>query len=42
MFLKTGQAGRVRIELEAPVCLERYKDHAQLGRFILRTEGKLL
>lgn len=29
-----------KIETTAPICLETYKDHPQLGRFTLRDEGK--
>ena len=28
------------IETTAPVCLERFKDYPQLGRFTLRDEGR--
>ena len=28
------------IETTAPVCLERFRDYAQLGRVTLRDEGK--
>lgn len=40
-FLRQGDAAIVRIELSQPVCMETYKDYAQLGRFTLRDEGLL-
>jgi len=30
------------IETTAPVCLEKFSDHPQLGRFTLRDEGKTI
>ena len=39
-FAKKGMKIIALIETTAPVCLERFKDYAQLGRFTLRDEGK--
>lgn len=30
------------IETTAPVCVEKFSDHPQLGRFTLRDEGKTI
>ncbi|KAI6113720.1 P-loop containing nucleoside triphosphate hydrolase protein [Pisolithus croceorrhizus] len=38
-FAKRGQKIVVLIETALPVCLERFVDHPQLGRFTLRDEG---
>ena len=37
-FAKRGQVALAIIEFETPVCVERFKDNSQLGRFILRYE----
>ncbi|GAA5953701.1 hypothetical protein JCM21900_001706 [Sporobolomyces salmonicolor] len=39
-FAKKGQKIIALIETSAPVSVERYVDHPQLGRFTLRDEGK--
>ncbi|KXS19372.1 hypothetical protein M427DRAFT_131913 [Gonapodya prolifera JEL478] len=41
-FLKQGDAAVVTIETTSgqPICVETYADHAQLGRFTLRDEGR--
>ena len=39
-FAKKGMKIIALIETTAPVCLERFRDYAQLGRFTLRDEGK--
>ena len=39
-FAKKGMKIIAMIETTAPVCLERFKDYPQLGRFTLRDEGK--
>ncbi|KAJ3196099.1 translation termination factor GTPase eRF3, partial [Irineochytrium annulatum] len=39
-FIKQGDSCIARIETSAPICLEKYDDLAQLGRFTLRDEGK--
>jgi len=39
-FAKKGMKIIALIETTAPVCLERFKDYQQLGRFTLRDEGK--
>ncbi|KAH6914936.1 eukaryotic polypeptide chain release factor 3 [Coprinopsis sp. MPI-PUGE-AT-0042] len=39
-FAKKGQKIVALIETTAPVCVERFVDYPQLGRFTLRDEGK--
>ncbi|WFD20741.1 translation termination factor GTPase eRF3 [Malassezia caprae] len=39
-FAKKGMKIIALIETTAPLCLERFKDYQQLGRFTLRDEGK--
>jgi peptide chain release factor subunit 3 len=39
-FAKKGQKIVALIETSAPVCVERFVDYPQLGRFTLRDEGK--
>ncbi|KAH9970460.1 P-loop containing nucleoside triphosphate hydrolase protein [Russula compacta] len=39
-FAKKGQRIVALIEATAPICLERFTDYPQLGRFTLRDEGK--
>ncbi|RKP15023.1 P-loop containing nucleoside triphosphate hydrolase protein [Piptocephalis cylindrospora] len=41
-FVKKGQKVIVRLETTAPVCVEAFEDHPQLGRFTLRDEGKTI
>ncbi|KAI8817943.1 P-loop containing nucleoside triphosphate hydrolase protein [Fimicolochytrium jonesii] len=41
-FLKQGDVAIVRVETTQAVCLETYAEHAQLGRFTLRDEGKTI
>ena len=38
-FAKRGQRIVALIETTAPVCIERFADYPQLGRFTLRDEG---
>lgn len=38
----TGQKIIALIEVAAPVSVERFEDHPQLGRFTLRDEGKTI
>lgn len=40
LSFSTGQKIIARIETNAPICLERFADYPQLGRFTLRDEGK--
>jgi peptide chain release factor subunit 3 len=42
LFLKSGSIALVRIQLAGTVCLERFKDFPQLGRFTLRDEGRTI
>jgi peptide chain release factor subunit 3 len=42
MFVKQGDVCIARIELTQPLCLEKFEDHPQLGRFTLRDEGNVL
>ncbi|KAJ2161396.1 translation termination factor GTPase eRF3 [Coemansia sp. RSA 552] len=41
-FLKVRDKCIVRIEATKPICVERYEDFPQLGRFTLRDEGKTI
>jgi len=41
-FAKRGQKVVALIEATAPVCVERFADYPQLGRFTLRDEGKTI
>lgn len=41
-FAKKGQKIVALIETSAPVCVERFADYPQLGRFTLRDEGKTI
>lgn len=38
-FAKKGQKVVALIETQQPICIERFKDHPQMGRFTLRDEG---
>lgn len=38
--MKNGAAVVCRIWVENLICIEKFSDFAQLGRFTLRTEGK--
>ena len=38
-FAKRGQRIVALIEASAPICVERFVDYPQLGRFTLRDEG---
>lgn len=39
-FAKRGMKIIALVELAAPICVERFKDYPQLGRFTLRDEGR--
>ncbi|KAJ3216590.1 translation termination factor GTPase eRF3 [Dinochytrium kinnereticum] len=39
-FIRQGESCIVRIETSAPICLEKFDEYPQLGRFTLRDEGK--
>ncbi|KAJ3109641.1 translation termination factor GTPase eRF3 [Phlyctochytrium planicorne] len=39
-FVRQGDSLIARIETSAPICLERFDEYPQLGRFTLRDEGK--
>ncbi|KAI9505756.1 P-loop containing nucleoside triphosphate hydrolase protein [Coemansia spiralis] len=41
-FVKKKDACIVRIESSKPICVERFKDFMQLGRFTLRDEGRTI
>ena len=41
-FIKQDQIAIVRFEASELICMERFKDHPQLGRFTLRDEGTYL
>ncbi|KAJ3102983.1 translation termination factor GTPase eRF3 [Phlyctochytrium bullatum] len=39
-FIRQGESCIARIETSAPICLEKFDEYPQLGRFTLRDEGK--
>ena len=39
-FAKQGSVVDCLIETSAPICIERFEDYKQLGRFTLRDEGQ--
>lgn len=41
-FIKQDQIAIVRFEASEVICMERFKDYPQLGRFTLRDEGKTI
>ena len=41
-FAKRGQKIVALIETVQPICVERFADYPQLGRFTLRDEGKTI
>ncbi|THH07475.1 hypothetical protein EW145_g3357 [Phellinidium pouzarii] len=41
-FAKKGQKIVALIEAAAPICIERFADYPQMGRFTLRDEGKTI
>ena len=41
-FIKQDQTAIVRFTSEDVICMERFKDHPQLGRFTLRDEGRTI
>ncbi|CAI7858202.1 unnamed protein product, partial [Closterium sp. NIES-53] len=40
LFVKSGAIVVVRIQVSDPICVEKFSDFPQLGRFTLRDEGK--
>ncbi len=38
-FIRPGEAMLARFKTSQPICVERYKEYQQLGRFMLRDEG---
>ena len=42
LFLKSGSIALVRIQVANTICIERFKDFPQLGRFTLRDEGRTI
>ncbi|XP_024515754.1 eukaryotic peptide chain release factor GTP-binding subunit ERF3A isoform X3 [Selaginella moellendorffii] len=40
LFVKSGAVVVVRIQVPAPICIEKFQDFPQMGRFTLRDEGK--
>nr|GMD35931.1 eukaryotic peptide chain release factor GTP-binding subunit ERF3A-like [Ipomoea batatas] len=40
LFVKNGAFVVCRIQVNSLICIEKFSDFAQLGRFTLRTEGK--
>jgi len=41
-FAKRGQRVLALVETQAPICIEKFADYPQLGRFTLRDEGKTI
>mmetsp|Transcript_41978 Transcript_41978/g.68087 ORF Transcript_41978/g.68087 Transcript_41978/m.68087 type:complete len:99 (-) Transcript_41978:20-316(-) len=39
-FVRPGQTCSCRFSVQQPICVEVYKEFPQLGRFMLRDEGK--
>jgi peptide chain release factor subunit 3 len=42
LFVKNGAAVVCRIQVTNSICIEKFSDFPQLGRFTLRTEGKTI
>ncbi|XP_020270278.1 eukaryotic peptide chain release factor GTP-binding subunit ERF3A isoform X2 [Asparagus officinalis] len=42
LFVKNGAVVKCRIQVNNLICIEKFSDFAQLGRFTLRTEGKTI
>ncbi|KAJ6884468.1 eukaryotic release factor 3 [Populus alba x Populus x berolinensis] len=40
LFVKNGAIVVCRVQVNNLICIEKFSDFAQLGRFTLRTEGK--
>ena len=38
-FVRKGDLVNCKISLDTPICIERYSDYPQLGRFTLRDTG---
>jgi len=41
-FCKQGDSVVVRVKMARPICVERYKDFAQMGRFMIRDQGNTI
>jgi translation elongation factor EF-1alpha len=41
-FCKQGDSVLVRIKMSRSVCVEKYKDFSQMGRFMLRDQGNTI
>jgi len=41
-FCKQGDSVIVRIKMNRSLCVERYKDFSQMGRFMLRDQGNTI
>jgi peptide chain release factor subunit 3 len=41
-FCKQGDSVIIRIRMHRPICVERYKDFSQMGRFMLRDQGNTI
>jgi len=41
-FCKQGDSVIVRIKMSRPICVEKYKDFTQMGRFMLRDQGNTI
>ncbi|KAJ8753704.1 hypothetical protein K2173_026380 [Erythroxylum novogranatense] len=42
LFVKNGAVVVCRIQVNSSICIEKFQDFPQLGRFTLRTEGKTI
>ena len=40
LFVKNGAVVMCRVQVNNSICIEKFSDFPQLGRFTLRTEGK--
>eukprot|EP00285_Hemiselmis_virescens_P016658 CAMPEP_0173400684 /NCGR_PEP_ID=MMETSP1356-20130122/48633_1 /TAXON_ID=77927 ORGANISM="Hemiselmis virescens, Strain PCC157" /NCGR_SAMPLE_ID=MMETSP1356 /ASSEMBLY_ACC=CAM_ASM_000847 /LENGTH=566 /DNA_ID=CAMNT_0014360657 /DNA_START=95 /DNA_END=1795 /DNA_ORIENTATION=+ len=41
-FCKQGDSVVVRVKMARPICIEKYKDFAQMGRFMIRDQGSTI
>lgn len=41
-FCKQGDSVVVRVKMSRPICVEKYKDFAQMGRFMIRDQGNTI
>mmetsp|Transcript_36551 Transcript_36551/g.85794 ORF Transcript_36551/g.85794 Transcript_36551/m.85794 type:complete len:567 (+) Transcript_36551:95-1795(+) len=41
-FCRQGDSVLVRVKMARPICIEKYKDFAQMGRFMIRDQGNTI